>query len=131
MNDFQNMNWSYRPTTTGWNGQYPPPSPMPARQMPNQQFDNVVRVSGPEGAKEFKIPPNSRAILMDAYNPIFYLKTTDDGGFATLKAFKFEEDVTFEQPIPVIDPDIYATKEDVKSLGNSIDELKKIVEGLV
>lgn len=135
-----NPNWQYNPSQTTWGSpyQYPQPSPSPMRQLQQpymlQTFDNIVRVSGPEGAKEFKMGPNSRAVLMDDYNPVFYLKTTDDGGFATMRTFKFEE-VFSEEPKQVqavaVDPEVYATKDDVKAIEESLAEVKHMMEGLM
>ncbi|MBR3161002.1 MAG: hypothetical protein IKF14_18395 [Atopobiaceae bacterium] len=66
--------------------------PYQYQQTPQpQQFDNVVTVTGIDGANAFRIGPNSRAILVDGNEDVVYLKTTDGGGFPTLRAFSIKE----------------------------------------
>lgn len=61
------------------------PEPLP------QTMNNVLSVMGPDSANEFKVGPNSKVILMDAYRPVFYRKWSDDSGFAETRAFQFFE----------------------------------------
>ena len=88
---------------------------------------------GPESAKTYPLPPKSDVVLFDADNPIFYWKSTDDSGFATLKTFKFEEQKPVEtQPIvEQIDTSNFATKDDLETLKDNIAEMKELLEGLV
>lgn len=94
-------NWQYSPPYNTWNtpnlqqggwqapvnyGQMTQQRPLPNQMQP---FDNVIKVAGRPGAEAFWLPPNSRAILMDANEAIFYLKTTDDGGYPTIMEFPF------------------------------------------
>ena len=102
--------------------------------MQQQPVNNILRVTGPESAKAYSIPADSSVILFDANNPIFYLKTTDDGGFPhPLRTFKFEEvkvpdiSASMEQ----IDTSNFATKDDLDTLQSNISELKEMLEGLV
>lgn len=62
-------------------------------QQPQPQVQNngIQWVQGVEGAKAYQLPPNSNVILMNSEDSIFYIKSTDNVGMATLKAFKFEE----------------------------------------
>lgn len=53
----------------------------------NQQ---LIRVTGLEGAKAYQMTPNSAVALFDGNEDIFYIKTTDGAGFPTIRAFKFE-----------------------------------------
>lgn len=48
-------------------------------------------VNGEVGAKAFTIAPNTSVLLMDSENPIFYIKTSDIGGKATIRTYKYEE----------------------------------------
>lgn len=98
-----------------------------------QPVNNLLRVTGPESAKAYSLPPNSNVVLFDAENPIFYWKTTDDSGFATLRTFIFEEQKTVE-PQPVleqIDTSGFATKDDLETLQKNILEMKEMLEGLM
>ena len=62
-----------------------------------QQQTNVVKVSGRGGADAYPMGPNSAMVLMDAGEDVFYWKTTDGGGFPTVRAFRFEE-IGTQQP---------------------------------
>lgn len=91
---------------------------------------NIIRVTGPESAKAYGIGRDSVVVLFDANNPIFYIKSTDDGGFPLpLRTFKFEEII--EQPQEPIDTSNFATKNDLEDLEKNIAELKDLLEGLV
>ena len=62
-----------------------PPSP------PNNSNNGITWVQGYEGAKSYLLPHNSSAILMDSEDSIFYIKTTDNVGMPTTRAFEFRE----------------------------------------
>ena len=96
-------------------------------------INNILKVTGPESAKAYSLPPDSSVILFDAENPVFYLKATDDGGFPhPLRTFSFEEIKTPEnQSIEQIDTSNFVTKNDLETLQNDISELKNMLEGLV
>lgn len=67
--------------------------PFGAGQQYGQQLQQrqVDRVAGIEGARMFPLGPNSAAALFDNSRDIFYWKTTDSGGFPTVRAFAFTE----------------------------------------
>ena len=103
-------------------------------QQQQQPVNNILRVTGPESAKAYSIPADSNVILFDANNPVFYLKTTDDGGFPhPLRTFKFEEIKAPDTSAPSeqIDTSNFATKDDLEILQNNVLELKEMLEGLV
>lgn len=56
-----------------------------APQLPQQ----LIKVTGIDGAKAYQMPPNSTVALFDADNDIFYVKSTDGAGFPTIRAFSF------------------------------------------
>lgn len=126
--------WVYNPTRWTWNSPENAYKTVPYPYQFNQNFvhqqNNLIRVAGPESAKEYPLGPNSAVILMDAENPVFYLKTTDDGGFATLRMFDFEERVEKEKVIDV-SPEIYASKDDIEVLRKSLDDIKETLKGLM
>jgi hypothetical protein len=62
--------------------------PLPA-QPPMQTQTGLNRVTGIEGARAFQVPPNSVVPLFDDTQDVFYIKTTDSGGFPTLKGYRF------------------------------------------
>ena len=109
---------------------YQPSNANSTLQSQQQSINNILRVTGPESAKAYSLPPNSNVILFDADNPIFYLKSTDDSGFANLRTFTFEEQIP---PQPAVEENTasYITKDDLESLEEDISELKEMLKGLV
>lgn len=87
--------------------QMQPPQPfMQQMQMQSQPTPSggLNRVTGADGARAFTIPPGSVAALFDDTRDVFYIKTTDSGGFPTLKAYRFAplEDEPQAVPAPAI-----------------------------
>lgn len=113
-----------------WNMPYQQPNNQ-GNNIQQQPINNLLRVTGPESAKAYSIPPNSNVVLFDADNPIFYLKSTDDSGFANLRTFKFEEQKIIEVQPQVEQNSNSVTKNDLEALEKDISELKEMLEGLV
>ena len=62
------------------------PQPIQPAVMPAAQ-QQVVRVSGENGAKTYQIGPNSSAILLDESGEIVWLVTSDGAGYKTVSAY--------------------------------------------
>lgn len=90
------------------------------QQVSNQPVNGLVSVTGMEGAKAYQLPPNSSMPLFDSNEDMLYLKTTDAGGFPTIRAFRFEAADSEEQPKDTAE---YATKEDLDALAAKVEEL--------
>ena len=60
-----------------------------APQFQQQQAQQLIRVSGLEGAKAYQMPPNSSVALFHESEDIFYIKTSDGAGFPTIRTFRF------------------------------------------
>lgn len=95
-----------------------------ASQMQNGiqgQIKSLTRVNGIEGAKAFQVMPRETVALFDGNDDIFYIKSADDGGFPTIKAYRFAEiDLTGAKPT-----NEYVTKSEFEELRN---EVKKYAE---
>ena len=52
---------------------------------------NWIRVNDIESARSQVVPANSTMWFMNTNEPIFYVKTADNLGVSTIKAYKFEE----------------------------------------
>lgn len=97
-----------------------------------QSINNILQVMGPDSAQSFMIGPNSKVILMDRGRPVFYVKQSDDTGYAETKAYAFNEIPLFDQLPAVQQPQIqenptnqdYVTKSD-------FEEFKRMIEDLV
>lgn len=92
-----------------------------ATQMQNGlqgQIKSLTRVNGIEGAKAYQVAPRETVALFDGNDDVFYVKSADDGGFPTIKAYRFAEiDPTGSKPT-----NDYVTK-------SEFEELKKEVQG--
>lgn len=89
--------------------QYAPPQPM----------NGLMQVDSFEGAELYVMPPNSVSppLFLTSDN-VFFVKTTDAGGAATIKRYRFEEEE--------IEPDDtgsdYVTKADFKAFADKVME---------
>ena len=105
----------------------------PYQPQQAQQQGNLVSVMGPESAKAYRMGPGSAMVLFDANEPVFYLKTTDDGGFASLRTFRFEE-VQGERQEPGntdLRQQVSDLASQVSELSGQMAEAKKALEGLM
>ena len=60
--------------------------------VPQQPVNGLIKVKGIEGAQMYQLPPGSVSppLFLEDENA-FFVKTTDDGGAATIKKYTFEE----------------------------------------
>jgi hypothetical protein len=141
-NGTSNPYWVYRPETATPTYPYQYPQPTTGGIGYSQLFsqrpqNNLLKVTGPESAKAYPIPPNSEVALFDAENPVFYVKTTDASGYPTLRTFRFEEQtpkiLEMQPAAEATLPDLsgYASKEDLGSLKADISEIKETLKGLM
>lgn len=63
--------------------------------------EQLIRVTGLDGAKAYQMRPNSAVALFDGAEDIFYLKSTDGAGFPTIRVFRFEEVTATPAAAPV------------------------------
>lgn len=82
--------------------------PMQSQQPQMQQPTGLNRVTGIDGARAFQVPANSIVPLFDDTQDVFYIKTTDSGGFPTIKAYRFSpmEETPIPQPQGLTRPEI-------------------------
>ena len=61
--------------------------------LPYQSYQpqQLIRVSGIDGARAYQMPPNSTAALFDSNEDVMYIRTTDGAGFPTIRTFVFTE----------------------------------------
>lgn len=112
---FNYSNIPYNNAYGGFNGnQY---NYMPNLQNGLQgQIKSLTRVNGLEGAKAFQVMPRETVALFDGNDDIFYIKSADDGGFPTIKAYRFAEvDLTGAKPT-----NEYVTKSEFEELRNEV-----------
>lgn len=101
--------------------QFAQPAAMPA---PAQNV-TWIPVSGLQGAKDHIVQPNTTAWLMDNNDTVFYVKSSDNLGVTTLKAYRFQE-IGLDAPqatAPVIDPSQYVQRGEFEDLKAQMDKL--------
>ena len=102
----------------GWGGnQQNPITPPPLRPlypMNNAPRYEIIRVNGEASAKNFRMAPNSTALLLDNTMPIVWYAQTDGTGYLTVAPF----DITPHQtPKPV----------DMNDLSARVTKLEEII----
>lgn len=63
------------------------PKPLYDPSLPNG--DCLQKVNGEASALQYRLNPNSRAVLFDSNEDIFYIVTSDASGTNTVQAFSF------------------------------------------
>ena len=93
---------------------------MPQRQTALVQNVNWIQVAGLEGARNQIVQPGQTAWMMDNNSPMFYVKSVDGMGSATLKAFTFKEIPVSSLAAPQMAPAAlngdYVTREEFNAL---------------
>lgn len=97
----------------------------------NARNQNIVWVTGRNGAEAYHMEPNTRAILMDSNEQVFYIKSVGpDGRPDPLMAFKYEplnlnlQNGSSETGANM-DMSNYVTRKDFEELKAMIDDLTK------
>lgn len=66
-------------------------APVPADLRYNQPAkQEIIRVNGENGARAFRMAPNSSALLLDETQPVVWLSQTDGAGYPSLCAYRIE-----------------------------------------
>ena len=106
----------------------------PVPQTPPVQSSNVnwIYVNGYDGAKANIVQPGQTAWMMDNNDPIFYVKSVDTMGSATLKSFGFSEiNPVNSTPAPTA-PDLsnYVQKTDMDAVVERLKAVEDVIGGL-
>lgn len=90
------------------------------QQQPPQ--NNLIRVTGIDGAKAYQMSPNSSVALFDSDSDIMYVKTTDGAGFPTIRTFKFEaiENASNIQESYITREEFNELKQEVENYGKQL-----------
>lgn len=85
---------------------------------------DLIKTHGIEGAKEYAMGPNSRVAIFDDTEDVFYIKSTDNNSFPSLRKFRYTEEV-------MLDPNSSSgiTLEDIRALMR--EEIKAFKEELL
>lgn len=82
---------------------------------------NWVYVNGVSGAREQIVQPGDTAWMMDNNEPVFYVKSVDQMGSATLKCFRFEE-ITGKANVP--EAALYASAGEMSEMAARLERLE-------
>ena len=93
---------------------YAPASPQNGAGAMQGFAGQITRVNGRNGAKAFRLAPNSSILLMDENDPIVWLKQTDGAGYATVTPYTV---APYQAAAPV----------DVNSLENRVKRWEQIL----
>ena len=87
----------------------------PQQQMVYEMPIQAVKFVTEDEAKAYIVMPNQRVLLIDRVNGVAYDKSADSLGQSKSKMYHFTdpEKMIEAQPIPTIDLDKYATKDDL------------------
>lgn len=81
-----------------------------------------VKFVNEQEANSFTLDPNTRILLMDKNNQVFWVKWTDSMGSSSMEKYRFERcDVQQQEQVPQIDVSNFATKDDLKGFAKAED----------
>ena len=87
---------------------------------------DLPKVKGIESARQYPTVPNSRDVVFDEDEDIFYLIETDSSNFkSNIRRFRF-----YEETIEEANDAKYATKEDFTSLKEAIENVQQSIQQL-
>ena len=85
------------------------------------QRQELIKVNGIEGAKNYPLSPGSTVALFDVESDIMYIKSMDAGGFPSIRTF------TFSEAISTPPSDVESR---ISSLETEIAQLKEALNGI-
>ena len=109
-----------------------PPVPQNTAQTASQApQDGLIRVTGMQGAKKYKMPENSRVALFDDTDDIVIIKSTDGAGFPSYRRARLEWIEDEPESDPVTRAELNAKFEELKGLilNNGKQSVRKSVKG--
>ena len=88
----------------------------------NEPVNNLIRVTGIDGAKAYQMQPNSTVALFDSSEDIMYVKSTDGAGFPTIRTFSFSPIEQKQEVAPVVD---YISREEFEEFKKEMKQYGK------
>lgn len=106
------------------NQQYAATSMNQPTAMPQAGAGNAILwVQGEAGAKSYLVAPGTTVLLMDSEDQIFYIKSTDQAGMPSMRAFEYKERNAEPSRIAVAPVPDYVTRKEFDELKSKIDSL--------
>ena len=88
------------------------------------QRQELIKVNGLEGAKNYPLSPGSTVALFDAESDIMYIKSMDAGGFPSIRTFSFME--TTSKPTDSTEIRLSAMEAEIANLKEALNGIKSI-----
>ena len=88
------------------------------------QRQELIKVNGLEGAKNYPLSPGSTVPLFDAESDIMYIKTMDAGGFPSIRTFSFIE--TTSKPVDSTESRLSAIEAEIAQLKEALNGFKSV-----
>ena len=133
-----NSLWLGNNYSGGYSQMQQPPKPQQNPYMPAQTINNVISVMNAESAESFRAGPNSKVVMMNSSQPVFYLKCSDDSGFAQTRAFSYYEiplHPESDEPVKTehneSEPSLYLTKDEFNDFKKDMMDFKRMIEEMV
>lgn len=92
--------------------------------QPFQQKQELIRVNGLEGAKNYPLSPGSTVPLFDAESDIMYIKSMDAGGFPSIRTFSFME--TTSKPVDATESRLSAIETEIANIKEALNGFKSV-----
>ncbi len=89
--------------------------------VPSEPVNNLIRVTGIDGAKAYQMQPNSTVALFDSSEDLLYVKSTDGAGFPTIRTFSFSP-IEQQEVAPTND---YISREEFEEFKKEIKQYGK------
>ena len=92
--------------------------------QPFQQKQELIRVNGIEGAKNYPLSPGSTVALFDADSDTMFIKSMDAGGFPSIRMFTFME--TTSNPTDTTESRLSAIEVEIANIKEALNGFKSI-----
>ena len=92
--------------------------------QPFQQKQELIRVNGLEGAKNYPLSPGSTVALFDADSDTMFIKSMDAGGFPSIRTFTFME--TTSKPMDMTETRLTALENEIATLKEALNGIKSV-----
>ena len=89
-------------------------------------YQQITTVNGEQGARAYRMSPNSSALLLDNTAPLVWLVQTDGAGFPNVTPYKIEKYEPEPQPdMKAIMDRLMSLEEKINESNNTSDKWKK------
>ena len=92
--------------------------------QPFQQRQELIKVNGLEGAKNYPLSPGSTIALFDAESDTMFIKSMDAGGFPSIRIFTFME--TTSKPTDTTEIRLSAMEAEIASIKEALNGIKSV-----